>query len=84
MIRDPSDGSTNGQEEPRPSYEALKAKYGENWGINPPAERRSGPAFKAPTPEELAAHYAQYGLGFIPHDRTNPEKTVREQGETGN
>lgn len=69
--------------EARLSLEELKAKYGPNWGMTSLDKPAATSNFKAPTKEELAAHYREYGLAFVPRDRTNPEKTVREQGETG-
>jgi hypothetical protein len=50
---------------PRPTLDELKAKYGENWGLSSldKPERKAKPA---PTKEELAAHYRQYGLAFKP------------------
>lgn len=51
----------------KPSFEELKAKYGENWGLTPrPPKPDSG--FKAPTAEEIRAHYRDYGLAFQPKD----------------
>lgn len=52
--------------ETRLSYDELKAKYGENWGINPPQSRSSDKIEAAPTFEEIAEHYAAHGLGFKP------------------
>lgn len=54
----------------RPTYDELKTKYGENWGINPAPDKPEKPAYKAPTPEELAAHYRDYDLGFKPKGET--------------
>ena len=58
--------------ENRPSYDELKAKYGENWGLKSPDEKPKGPTFKAPTLEELQHFYAR-----------NPERIVRLMGEQG-
>lgn len=60
------------QRQERPSYEDLKAKYGNDWGLNPEPDRPAKSAFKAPTIEELVQFY-----------RTNPERTARLMGETG-
>ena len=52
----------------RPSREDLKAKYGENWGLtslDEPARK----AVPAPSKEDLAAHYREYGLGFKPKEQ---------------
>lgn len=49
----------------RPTREDLKAKYGENWGLtslDKPESKRQ----PAPTKEQLAAHYREYGLAFKP------------------
>lgn len=51
--------------ENRPTVEELKAKYGENWGMKSLDEPAQKPK-PAPTKEDLAAHYAKYGLGFRP------------------
>jgi hypothetical protein len=50
----------------RPTREELQAKYGENWGLTSLDEKPKGSTFKAPTKEELSAHYREYGLGFQP------------------
>jgi hypothetical protein len=49
----------------RPTMEQLKAKYGENWGIEDPetAKRVTKPA---PTIDQLRHHYAHYNLAFKP------------------
>lgn len=52
--------------ESRPSYDQLKAKYGDDWGIKGADDRPAGRVFKAPTKGELAAHYSEYGLAFAP------------------
>ena len=49
----------------RPSREDLKAKYGENWGLTS-LDERARKAVPAPSKEDLAAHYREYGLGFRP------------------
>jgi hypothetical protein len=61
MIRDPSDGSVK-----RP--QTLQEKYGSNWGLTSLDEKPKANAFKAPTAEELAAHYATHNLGFQPKE----------------
>lgn len=60
MIRDPSDGSVRQQPA---GIDALRAKYGENWGLKSLDEPKRKPK-PAPTKEELAAHYAKHNLGF--------------------
>jgi hypothetical protein len=72
VIRDPSDGSVKRGK--RPSVDALKAKYGPDWGINPPPDMPAKPPVKAPSVEELTEFY-----------RNNPERIMRllgDQGET--
>ena len=52
----------------RPTITELKAKYGENWGLtslDEPARK----AVPAPSKEDLAAHYREYGLGFKPKEQ---------------
>jgi hypothetical protein len=53
--------------ETRPTYADLKARYGENWGIEDPetAKRVTKPA---PTIDQLRHHYAHYNLAFKPKD----------------
>jgi hypothetical protein len=49
----------------RSSIEELRARYGENWGLD--VEDRPKPSQierKAPTPEEIKAHYDKHGFGF--------------------
>lgn len=50
----------------RPTLEQLQEKYGKDWGLTPHEPRSDKPAFKAPTKEELSAHYREYGLEFRP------------------
>jgi len=52
--------------ENRPTREEMQAKYGENWGLTSLDEKPKGSTFKAPTKEELVAHYREYGLAFQP------------------
>ena len=52
----------------RPSREDLKAKYGENWGLTS-LDERARKAVPAPSKEDLAAHYREYGLGFKPKEQ---------------
>ena len=56
----------------RPSYDELKAKYGENWGLGGLDEKPKGPTFKAPSLEELQHFYGR-----------NPERVARLMGEQG-
>lgn len=66
MIRDPSDGSTKAR---RSAIAELKARYGENWGIQPPPEPEKKP-YRVLTAEELSAYY-----------QANPERLMRLIGE---
>jgi len=59
MIRDPSDGSVK----KRPSVAAMKAKYGDDWGIKPPPEPERKP-YCSLTADQLREHYAKHGIGF--------------------
>jgi hypothetical protein len=52
----------------RPTREDLKAKYGENWGLTSLDEPVRKPR-PAPSKEDLAAHYREYGLGFRPKEQ---------------
>ena len=80
MIRDPSDGSVKreerGAEKPtaarRAKIAALKERYGDTWGINPPPDMPAKPKVKAPTVEELSEFY-----------RNNPERVMRLLGDQG-
>lgn len=71
----------------RPTLHQLQEKYGKTYGIGQERPEKTleerWSEYKAPSKAELAAHYSQYGLEFIPRDRTNPEQTVRSMGETG-
>jgi hypothetical protein len=51
----------------RPTITDLKAKYGENWGLTSLDEPARKPV-PAPSKEDLAAHYREYGLGFRPKE----------------
>ncbi len=66
MIRDPSDGTVRPT---MPSLASLKDKYGENYGLNVNVPKRVS-TFKAPTSDELAAHYARFGLAFKQREMT--------------
>jgi len=57
-------------DKPVPTYDELKEKYGENFGLTP-VEPRPGPTFKAPSLDDLRAHYAEYGLAFKPKNPAN-------------
>lgn len=67
MIRDPSDGSVKQR---RATIAALKEKYGDDWGINPPPDMPAKPPVKAPTMEQITEFY-----------RNNPERIMRLIGE---
>jgi hypothetical protein len=53
----------------RPTTTELKAKYGENWGLKSLDEPAKA-AKPAPSKEDLAAHYREYGLAFKPKEQT--------------
>lgn len=53
--------------EDRPTYEELKSKYGDNWGIGVQEAKRKT-AKPAPTIEQLRHHYKHYDLEFRPRD----------------
>jgi hypothetical protein len=61
------------ENKPRPTLEQLQAKYGKDWGLMTKEPRSDLPAYKAPTKEELAAHYREYGLAFQPKQQTAAE-----------
>lgn len=66
--------------EKRPSYDELKAKYGENWGlssVDPRRERKDD--YKVPTVGEIVAHYTKNGLG-IPLHRPMKEESNGQEG----
>ncbi len=50
----------------RPTLDELQAKYGMDWGLNPEPDRPAGKTFKAPSKDDLEAHYREYGLAFQP------------------
>jgi hypothetical protein len=50
----------------RPTVAELKEKYGENWGMKSLDKQAATSNYKAPTKEELSAHYREYGLQFRP------------------
>jgi hypothetical protein len=54
----------------KPTVAELKAKYGDNYGLTP-VEARSGPTFKAPSIDDLRAHYAEHGLKFKRKESAN-------------
>lgn len=51
----------------RPSIAEMKAKYGDNWGLTS-LDAPKKPPRPAPSKEDLAAHYREYGLGFKPKE----------------
>lgn len=61
---------------PRPTLEQLKAKYGPDWGLTTKEPRADKPAHKAPTKEELAAHYREFDLEFKPRNRSEITEQV--------
>lgn len=74
MIRNPSDGTTRRAENltgaqelvpARTEYIALKARHGDNWGINPPPEPPKRQS-QTMTAEQLKSHYAKHNLAFQP------------------
>jgi hypothetical protein len=50
---------------PRPTYDDLKGKYGDDWGILA-AEAKRKAAEPAPNVDQLRHHYAHYDLAFRP------------------
>lgn len=59
-----------------PTYEELKAKYGENWGLENPDHKKRPPPKPAPTIDQLRYHYQHYDLEFKP-------KALEEQIDRG-
>jgi len=57
---------------PRPTIAELKAKYGDDWGLNLHAAQHPPPA-PAPTASQLREHYSKYGLQFKPKSLANAE-----------
>lgn len=57
----------DGPREKRMTLEEMKARYGENWGMTSLNEP-DRPAKRAPTKEELVAHYRDYDLEFRPKE----------------
>ena len=54
--------------QPRLTLDELKTRYGENWGmksLDGPAQKSN---FRAPSKEDLTAHYREYGLEFKPKE----------------
>lgn len=51
--------------EDRPTYDDLKAKFGDNWGIGV-EEIKQRQAKPAPTADQLRYHYQHYNLAFKP------------------
>lgn len=56
----------------RPTLQQMQEKYGKDWGLTP-REKPAGPKFKAPSKEDLTAHYREYGLAFQPKQKTAAE-----------
>lgn len=46
-----------------PTMEELKKKYGPDWGLTSLSEPER-PKFKAPSADDLRAHYSEFGIGF--------------------
>lgn len=72
MIRDPSDGSTKiptQQEMTAAHIQAVRAKYGPNWGLTSLDEKPKVSTFRPMTPEQLMDHYAKHNLGFQPKEQ---------------
>lgn len=61
----------------RPTREEMQAKYGKNWGLKSLDEPEHKPK-PAPTKEELAAHYREYGLAFKPKHREGADSGKNE------
>lgn len=49
----------------RPTYDDMKAKYGDTWGIGVQTAKQKA-AEPAPTADQLRHHYQHYGLAFKP------------------
>jgi hypothetical protein len=62
----------------KPTLAQLKERFGDDWGLTPAAAKAPSD-FKAPTKQELAAHYREYGLAFEP--KPTPE-TATADGES--
>lgn len=60
------DDAEAAQRDERPSYDALKEKYGEGWGIHQPHTNAGFKTGQARPVSELRAHYAKHDLQFKP------------------
>jgi hypothetical protein len=56
----------------RPTLEDMKAKYGDNWGLQSLDKPESKPK-PAPTIDQLRHHYQHYGLAFTPKNKEAAE-----------
>jgi hypothetical protein len=63
--------------ETRPSYAELKAKYGQNWGIEDPQTAKRE-IKSAPTIEQLRHHYQHYDLAFKPKSQDELEQHIND------
>lgn len=68
-IKDQLDARAREDRGEKPTLAQLKERFGDNWGFEPVATKPVS-TFKAPTKEELAAHYREYGLAFQPKSET--------------
>lgn len=59
----------------KPTYEEMKAKYGEDFGIKNPDRKRRAPV-PAPTIDQLRHHYQHYGLQFKPKNHQELEDHI--------
>lgn len=56
----------------KPSYDELKARYGQDWGLSHATKARGQPS-PAPTIEQLRHHYQHYELAFKPKNHAELE-----------
>jgi hypothetical protein len=70
-IKDQMDARAREDRGEKPTLTQLKERFGDDWGLAP-ASVKPPSTFKAPTKEELAAHYQEYGLAFKPKSEDQP------------
>jgi hypothetical protein len=58
------------------TYEELRAKYGDNWGIENPDIAKRSPPDPAPNSDQLRHHYQHYGLAFKPKHQEDLEDHI--------
>lgn len=54
----------------RPTLAQLQERFGRDWGMSSDPDKQAGQTFKAPSIEDLSAHYREYGLAFQPKQQT--------------